>query len=108
MRAFRAVNTDEFTALNRKAKLEAFAGSYCRTLADASSDERASEATALGVDRAHLDELATRINAPLAQALADVLRLFGDRPPDAPGATEVDDLLEELLGASGHEGTIAG
>ena len=108
-KAFDAVNTAEFATITRKARLEAFAWSYCTTLAAASAEERRAEAAALGVPEERLDEVAGHVDAPRALVVADVLRLFGDRDPDSREATAIDRLFDELMGTSGgYDGTIAG
>ena len=43
-----------------------------------------------------------------AHILAEVLRIFGDRTEGTEDRTKLDKLLDDVLGTSGHEGTIPG
>lgn len=107
--AFRSVNTEEFATLTRKARLEAFCWAYCRTIADAPPEEVAAEAAELGVSSDRLGELGGLVNEPRAKVLAEVLRMFGDRPPRSGPPTELDRLFDDIMGTTGgYEGTIPG
>ena len=108
LRAFNSVNGSEFAAMSAKARLEAFAIEYCRTITAAEEAEIDAEASALGVpvDRVHaLKGMAT---AERARILAEVLRIFGDREQANDEHTKLDRLLDDVLGTSGFEGTIPG
>ena len=106
--AYNAVNTADYAAMSRKGRLEAFAWSYCRTVAEASDDAIEAEAVALGVPRDRLSMLARLVDAEQAKILAEVLRIFGDREQADGQTTEFDRLLDEVMGATGHEGTLPG
>ncbi len=106
--AFGAVNTPDYAAMSRKGRLEAFAWSYCRTVAGAPDDAIEAEAVALGVPKDRLTVLAGLVDAEQARILAEVLRIFGDRDQSEDQTTEFDRLLDEVMGATGHEGTLPG
>ena len=107
-KAFGSANTDAFASMAPKARLEAFAWEYCKTVADASDDDISREAEALGVDVARLSALSGLVSAERAKILAEVLRIFGDRETSRDGETGLDRLLDDVLGTSGFEGTIPG
>ena len=108
MQAFDSVNGEEFAAMSRKARLEAFSWAYCRAVAEASEEQRRAEAAELGLPVERLDELGGLVTAERALILAKVLGVFGDRQPDPDRPSELDSLLDEIMGTSGYEGTIPG
>src|SRR4051794_19381889 len=107
-KAFASVNTPEFSALSPKGRLEAFAWAYCRTVAEAPDEDVAAEATALGLPLERLSGLKALVHNDRARILAEVLRIFGDRAEGTEDRTKLDKLLDDVLGTSGHEGTIPG
>lgn len=107
-RAFDSVNTPDFAAMSPKARLEAFAWEYCRTVSGASAPEVEAEAASLGLPVARLQGLSALVGAERARILAEVLRIFGDRQEGTEHATKLDALLDEVLGTSGFQGTIPG
>lgn len=108
-KAFETVNsTPEFTEMSPKARLEAFAWAYCRTVAESTDAEIAAEAAALGLPLERLAGLRELVHNDRAHILAEVLRIFGDRAEGTEDRTKLDKLLDDVLGTSGHEGTIPG
>jgi hypothetical protein len=108
MQAFDSVNGEEFAAMSRKARLEAFSWAYCRTVAEASEEQLRAEAAELGLPVERLHTLAGLVTAERALILAKVLSIFGDREPDPDRPSELDTLLDEIMGTSGYQGTIPG
>jgi hypothetical protein len=108
LRAFNNVNDQTFAAMSAKARLEAFALEYCRTIGDAEEAEIDAEAEALGVPVDRVNALKGLESAERARILAEVLRIFGDRELANDADTKLDKLLDDVLGTSGFEGTIPG
>jgi hypothetical protein len=102
------VSGEEFAAMSRKARLEAFSWAYCRTIAEATEEQLQAEATELGLPVDRLHTLAGLVTAERALILAKVLSLFGDRQVDPDRPSELDTLLDEIMGTAGYEGTIPG
>lgn len=94
--------------MSAKARLEAFAWEYCKTVSEAPEDAVQAEALALGLPIERLHTLQSLVTAERAQILAEVLRIFGDREQANDGETRLDKLLDDVLGVSGFEGTIPG
>lgn len=107
-RAFSNVNGPDFAAMSAKARLEAFAIQYCRTIGEADEPEIDAEASALGVPVDRVQALKGLASAERARILAEVLRIFGDREQANDEHTKLDRLLDDVLGVSGFEGTIPG
>ena len=107
-RALDEISTPEFSGLRSKARLEAFSLAYSRILSEAQQNEIEIEATQIGVPTADLLTLRDLHSTERARILAETLRLFGNRQQTAGEASEVDRLLDEVMGTSGFEGTIPG
>lgn len=106
--AFDALNKDEFTGFSPKGRLEAFAWEYCRTVSEAPEEAVAAEAGALGLPVERLHALRDLVAADRSKILAAVLTIFGDREQANDDRTKLDKLMDDVLGTSGHEGTIPG
>jgi hypothetical protein len=107
-RAFDALNTSDFVLLSPKGRLEAFAWEYCRTVSEAPDEAVAGEAETLGLPVDRLNDLRALVAADRTKILAEVLRIFGDRKQSSDEAAKIDRLMDEVLGTSGHEGTLPG
>lgn len=105
--AFKNVRTEAFLDLPPKARLDAFAWAYCCAVSDATSEQLTAEAAALGVPFDYLTGLRDMKESEHTRIVAEVLRIFCDRPAGA-SASAVDSLLDDVMGVGGHEGTIPG
>ena len=105
--AFENVKTEDFLALPPKARLDAFAWAYCCTVSEATAEQIAEEAVALNVPGESLLGLREMKESDHTRIVAEVLRIFCDRPAGA-SPTSVDSLLDDVMGVGGFEGTIPG
>lgn len=105
--AFANVRDEAFLALPPKARLDAFAWAYCCTVSEASPEQITAEAAAVDVPEESLHGLREMKQSDHARIVAEVLRIFCDRPAGA-APTSVDSLLDDVMGVGGFEGTIPG
>lgn len=105
--ALKNVRTDAFLAMSPKARLDAFAWAYCCTVSEATPEQIKAEAAAIDVPESSLIELKDMQQSEHTKIVAEVLRIFCDRPAGS-AQTPVDSLLDEVMGVGGYEGTIPG
>lgn len=105
--AFANVKNEAFLEMSPKARLDAFAWAYCCTVSEATPEQIAAEAKAVDVPEESLLGLRDMKQSEHTRIVAEVLRIFCDRPADA-APTSVDSLLDDVMGVGGFEGTIPG
>jgi len=101
------LRNENFLAMSPKARLDAFAWAYCCTISEATPEQIAREAVDVEVPEASLSGLRDMKESDQARIVAEVLRIFCDRPSGS-APTSVDTLLDDVMGVGGFEGTIPG